>query len=63
MGDDGARGVTAIHRAGGVTVAEAEETAIIFGMPEAAIRTGEVDEVVALDAVGEAIERFNNGRR
>lgn len=62
MGDDGARGTVAIRRAGGFTVAEAERTAVIFGMPDAAIRTGKVDEVVALDEVAAAIVRFNQNR-
>ena len=36
------------RRAGGRTVAEAPETAVIFGMPQEAIATGAVDEVVPL---------------
>ncbi len=58
MGDDGARGVLAVRAAGGVTVAESEKTAVIAGMPEAAIRTGAVDEVLPLDAVAAAVVRF-----
>lgn len=58
MGDDGSRGVQAVRAAGGVTVAESEQTAVIFGMPEAAIRTGAVDEVLPLDGVAAAIIRF-----
>jgi len=58
MGDDGSTGMVAIHEAGGVTVAEAEKTAVIFGMPEAAIRTGAVDEVVPLGGMAAAIVRF-----
>ncbi len=58
MGDDGSRGIVAIHEAGGLTVAEAEKTAVIFGMPEAAIRTGAVDEVIPLGGMAAAIVRF-----
>ncbi len=58
MGSDGSRGVAAVHRAGGVTAAESESTAVIFGMPEAAIRTGAVQEVLPLEAVAAAIVRF-----
>jgi two-component system chemotaxis response regulator CheB len=58
MGNDGSRGVEAIRGAGGMTVAEAEKTAVIFGMPDAAIRTGAVDEVLPLGAVAAAMVRF-----
>ncbi len=57
MGDDGSQGMAAIKSAGGTTVAESEDTAVIFGMPEAAIRTGQVDEVISLDRVSTAIVR------
>lgn len=48
MGDDGARGVLDIHSAGGAILAESEETAVVFGMPKAAARTGKVNEVLPL---------------
>jgi two-component system chemotaxis response regulator CheB len=38
MGDDGARGAKAIVDAGGVVVAESEETAVVYGMPAAVVR-------------------------
>ena len=46
MGDDGANGMLNIKREGGITIAESEETAIVFGMPKAAIEMGAADEVV-----------------
>ena len=49
MGNDGERGVTAIGEAGGEVWAESEESAIIFGMPQAAISTGAVSRVLPLD--------------
>jgi two-component system, chemotaxis family, protein-glutamate methylesterase/glutaminase len=58
MGGDGGRGVRAIHEQGGWVLAEAPETAIIFGMPQEAITTGVVDEIVPLGAMAEAITRF-----
>jgi len=48
MGVDGAKGVKAVAKAGGEVWAEAEETAIIFGMPQAAISTGVVGRVLPL---------------
>lgn len=40
MGRDGAEGMHRIHRAGGLTIAESEETSIVFGMPQEAIKRG-----------------------
>lgn len=59
MGGDGGRGVRDIHSAGGRTVAEAPETAVIFGMPQEAIATGVVDEVAPLQNMPEVITRFS----
>jgi two-component system chemotaxis response regulator CheB len=49
MGSDGTEGLRAIHRAGGLTMAESEETAVIYGMPKAAVEAGVVDRTVPLD--------------
>lgn len=48
MGDDGARGAVAIKEAGGIVLAESEQTAVVFGMPRAAARMSDVDEVLPL---------------
>lgn len=52
---DGADGIAAIKRAGGVTIAQEPSTAEYRVMPQAAIDTGCVDLVVALDKMGETI--------
>lgn len=57
MGNDGRRGMVAIKRAGGQTVAESEETAIIFGMPREAIAAGAVDRVLPLPDVVPELQR------
>jgi two-component system chemotaxis response regulator CheB len=49
MGNDGSRGVKAVKSAGGQVLAEAEESAVVFGMPREAIATGLVDKVAPLD--------------
>jgi two-component system chemotaxis response regulator CheB len=49
MGSDGTEGLRAIRNAGGVTMAESEETAVIYGMPKAAVEAGVVDRSVPLD--------------
>ncbi|HEY6009904.1 MAG TPA: chemotaxis response regulator protein-glutamate methylesterase [Nitrospirota bacterium] len=48
MGNDGVRGMRAIKEAGGRTLAESEETCIIYGMPKSAVDDGVVDKVVPL---------------
>jgi two-component system chemotaxis response regulator CheB len=40
MGRDGADAMVRVARSGGMTIAESEETAIVFGMPKEAIRRG-----------------------
>ena len=51
MGDDGARGVVSIKARGGYVLAESAETAVIYGMPGAAVRTGDVDRTLPLGAL------------
>jgi two-component system chemotaxis response regulator CheB len=56
MGDDGRRGVRTVKECGGTVIAESEETAVIFGMPQQAIRTGVVDLVLPLSEIPTAIQ-------
>jgi len=58
MGSDGREGVVQVKAAGGRTLAESEETAIIFGMPREAIDTGAVDRIRRLDEVAAEIRAF-----
>jgi two-component system chemotaxis response regulator CheB len=55
MGDDGRDGVLAVKRRQGVSIAESEETSVIFGMPKKVILTGAVDQVLPLWKISEAI--------
>jgi two-component system, chemotaxis family, protein-glutamate methylesterase/glutaminase len=58
MGDDGSRGMPEVHARGGKTIAESPQTAVINGMPGAAVRTGAVKEVLPLGEIAEAIRRI-----
>ena len=51
MGADGAKGLNQIHRNGGYTIAQNEETCVVFGMPNEAIKMGGVDKVLALNQI------------
>ncbi|GLI39651.1 chemotaxis response regulator protein-glutamate methylesterase [Geobacter hydrogenophilus] len=55
MGNDGSRGVRAVKGAGGQVLAEAESSAVVFGMPREAIATGVVDKVIPLDLIAREI--------
>jgi two-component system, chemotaxis family, protein-glutamate methylesterase/glutaminase len=61
MGDDGASAIRTVHENGGRTIAESAETAIIFGMPAEAIKTGAIDEVLPLPAIPHALRRLCAG--
>lgn len=51
MGDDGARGLLAMRRAGALTAAQDEATCVVFGMPKEAIALGAATEVLPLDRI------------
>ncbi|HUB29170.1 MAG TPA: chemotaxis response regulator protein-glutamate methylesterase [Terracidiphilus sp.] len=55
MGDDGARGMLEMKRAGASTIAQDEATSVVFGMPKEAIRLGGVDKVMPLSNIAGAI--------
>jgi two-component system, chemotaxis family, protein-glutamate methylesterase/glutaminase len=52
MGEDGAEGLGAIKAAGGMTIAQSEETCVVSGMPRAAILKGYANKVLPLDSMG-----------
>lgn len=51
MGNDGAAAMTRVRQGGGRTIAEAEETAIVWGMPGELVRAGGAEAVLPLDRV------------
>jgi two-component system chemotaxis response regulator CheB len=61
MGDDGRRGACAVKECGGMVIAESEETAVIYGMPQQAVRSGAVDLVLPLGQIPAAIQSGVNG--
>ena len=58
MGRDGARGMTAIAAAGGVTLAQDEATSVVFGMNREGILAGGVQKVLPLDAIAGELTRL-----
>lgn len=55
MGADGAKGMFNMHQAGAKTIAQSEETCVVFGMPKEAIKLGAVDSVVPLDDISSVV--------
>ncbi len=51
MGDDGVNGIEDLHRAGGLTFAQDEESCVVFGMPQQAIYRKAVDQVFGLEEI------------
>lgn len=60
MGDDGARGMKVLHDGGARTIAQNEETCVVFGMPKEAIKLLAVDDVLPLEQVARAILQFDS---
>jgi two-component system chemotaxis response regulator CheB len=58
MGDDGARGLRELKAAGGFTIAEAESTAIVYGMPAAAVQLNAVCESLPLGDIASRIREL-----
>lgn len=55
MGEDGAEGIGEIKKAGGRTLAQDENTSVVFGMPKVAIKRGYIDRVIPLGRMAGAI--------
>jgi two-component system chemotaxis response regulator CheB len=59
MGDDGARGLLAMHQTGARTIAQDEASCVVFGMPKEAIRLGAADMIMGLERIAGEILRFD----
>lgn len=55
MGSDGARGMLAMKEAGAWTVAQDEDTCVVYGMPREAVELDAAHEVLPLERIAEAI--------
>lgn len=60
MGDDGADGLCEMRQAGSVTIAQDEDSCVVFGMPKEAIRRGGVDHVVSRAELARTILTYAN---
>ena len=60
MGDDGANGMLEMKEAGAVTIAQDEDTCVVFGMPNEAIKRNAVDRVLPLPSIARAVLAYAN---
>ncbi len=59
MGNDGAEGLLKIRQAGGQTIAESEESTVVFGMPRAAVQKGAAGSVLVLDRIPQKVQELS----
>jgi len=62
MGVDGARGMLALRSSGARTIAQDEDSCVVFGMPQAAIKLGAAQKIVSLQHMPDAIVQAISGR-
>lgn len=58
MGSDGASGLLHLYRKGAYTVAEDQNSCVVFGMPAAAIEVGAVHQVAELNVIGAMLQAW-----
>ncbi len=58
MGDDGADGLVELRKSGGYTIAEHESSAVVYGMPKAALDRGGACEILPVDEIGSRVRQM-----
>lgn len=58
MGSDGSEGILKIKRTGGKTIAQNEDTCVVYGMPKSAVNIGAIDKVVPLQEITSTVLNF-----
>ena len=56
MGRDGAQGLLEMRQAGAITIAQDEESSVVYGMPKTAAELGAAKHILPLDAIGEFVQ-------
>ncbi|MBV6494518.1 MAG: Chemotaxis response regulator protein-glutamate methylesterase of group 3 operon [Turneriella sp.] len=55
MGDDGARGLLEMKKNGAYTIAQDEESCVVYGMPKEAVKMGAVDKILPLENIANEV--------
>jgi two-component system, chemotaxis family, protein-glutamate methylesterase/glutaminase len=61
MGDDGAKGMLEMKDAGAMTIAQDEDSCVVYGMPKKAVELQAVDRIVPLEAISREVMRLTSG--
>jgi two-component system chemotaxis response regulator CheB len=56
MGCDGTKGLEALKRAGGCSIAQDEASSVVWGMPGSAVSAGCIDQVLPLSEIAAAVQ-------
>lgn len=60
MGDDGSNGLKEMHDLGAYTIAQNEESCVVFGMPKEAIKKNAVDKIVSLEEIPSIVMKYRS---
>jgi two-component system chemotaxis response regulator CheB len=63
MGDDGTIGIKELYNNGAYTVAQNEESCVVFGMPQQAIKANAINDICHLDDIAQCIIDFAHNKR
>ncbi len=63
MGDDGSIAMKELHNNTAYTIAQNEESCVVFGMPKKAIEAGAIDDIVHLNDISKYIINFSQGKK
>jgi len=63
MGDDGAIGMEALHRAGGLTIAQDKHSCVVYGMPHEAVIRSAIDAQMNLEEIALLLKRIGDARK
>jgi two-component system chemotaxis response regulator CheB len=55
MGADGAKGLLEMKQAGSATIAQDEDSCVVYGMPKEAVKLGAVDTILDIEKIGPKI--------
>lgn len=62
MGSDGANGMANINAAGGITIAQDENSCVVYGMPKQAVELGAVQHILPLEKISQTLQMIARGR-
>jgi two-component system, chemotaxis family, protein-glutamate methylesterase/glutaminase len=62
MGDDGADGLLEMKQAGAITIAQDEQSSVVWGMPGEAVKRNAVDETLSLGKIAQRLTSLSSAK-